>query len=63
MLPRIVDENLAEFCDVFCERGYFDLETSRKILSAAKERGMGIRMHADQLTNGGGAELAAELAR
>jgi imidazolonepropionase len=61
MLPRIADERLAEFCDVFCERGYFDLETSRKILSAAREHGMGIRMHADQLTNGGGAELAAEL--
>lgn len=61
MLPRIADERLAEFCDVFCERGYFDVETSRKVLSAAKERGMAIRMHADQLTNGGGAELAAEL--
>jgi imidazolonepropionase len=61
MLPRIAEERLAEFCDVFCERGYFDVETSRKILSAAKDRGMGIRMHADQLTNGGGAELAAEL--
>jgi imidazolonepropionase len=61
MLPRIADERLAEFCDVFCEHGYFDVQTSRKILSEAKERGMGIRMHADQLTNGGGAELAAEL--
>jgi len=61
MLPRIVNERLAEFCDVFCERGYFDFETSRKVVSAAKERGMGIRMHADQLTNGGGAALAAEL--
>lgn len=61
MLPRIVDERLAEFCDVFCERGYFDVETSRKVLSAARERGLGLRMHADQLTNGGGAELAAEL--
>jgi len=61
MLPRIAHERLAEFCDVFCERGYFDLETSRKVLSAARERGMGIRMHADQLTNGPGAELAAEL--
>ncbi len=61
MLPRIAEERLAEFCDVFCEQGYFDLETSRKVLSAAKERGLGIRMHADQLTNGGGAELAAEL--
>ena len=61
MLPRIADEGLAEFCDIFCERGYFDVVTSRKVLSAARERGLGIRMHADQLTNGGGAELAAEL--
>lgn len=61
MLPRIADEGLVEFCDVFCERGYFDLETSRKILGAARERGLGLRVHADQLTNGGGAELAAEL--
>jgi imidazolonepropionase len=61
MLPRIAEERLAEFCDVFCERGYFDIETSRKVLSAARERGLGIRIHADQLTNGGGAELAAEL--
>ena len=61
MLPRVVDEQLAEFCDAFCERGYFVVEASRKILSAARERGLGIRMHADQLTNGGGAELAAEL--
>jgi imidazolonepropionase len=61
MLPRISDERLAEFCDVFCERGYFGVETSRRVLSAARDRGMGIRMHADQLTSGGGAELAAEL--
>lgn len=61
MLPRIAEEQLAEFCDVFCERGYFDIDTSRKILNAARERGLGIRMHADQLTNSGGAALAAEL--
>ena len=61
MLPRIADERLAEFCDIFCEHGYFDLATSRKILRAASDRGMEIRMHADQLTNGGGAALAAEL--
>jgi imidazolonepropionase len=61
MLPQIAHERLAEFCDVFCEHGYFDVETSRKVLSAARERGLGLRMHADQLTNGGGAELAAEL--
>ncbi|PYJ07259.1 MAG: imidazolonepropionase [Verrucomicrobia bacterium] len=61
MLPRVADEGLAEFCDVFCENGYFDVATSRKILTAAKARGLDIRIHADQLTNGGGAELAAEL--
>ena len=61
MLPRVAKEKLAEFCDVFCERGYFDVETSRAILSAAKRHGLGLRIHADQLTNGGGAELAAEL--
>jgi imidazolonepropionase len=61
MLPRIAGEGLAEFCDIFCERGYFDIETSRRVLNAARDRGLGIRMHADQLTNSGGAELAAEL--
>ena len=61
MLPAIAEERLAEFCDVFCERGYFDVETSRRVLSAAKERGFGIRIHADQLTDGGGAGLAADL--
>jgi len=61
MLPRVAKENLAEFCDVFCERGYFDLEQAREILVAAKKRGLKLRMHADQITNSGGAKLAAEL--
>jgi imidazolonepropionase len=61
MLPRVAKENLAEFCDVFCERGYFDLDQSREILIAAKKLGLNLRMHADQLTNSGGAKLAAEL--
>jgi imidazolonepropionase len=61
MLPRVAKENLAEFCDVFCERGYFDLEQAREILVAAKKLGLKLRMHADQLTNSGGAKLAAEL--
>lgn len=61
MLPRVAAEKLAEFCDVFCERGYFDLETSRRILTAAKAFGLSSRMHADQLTNSGAAQLAAEL--
>jgi imidazolonepropionase len=61
MLPRVASENLAEFCDVFCEHGYFDVEQSRKILSAAKKLGLKLRIHADQLSNSGGAKLAGEL--
>src|SRR5213079_3396119 len=61
MLPRVAKEKLAEFCDVFCERGYFDIEESRKILSAAKKLGLKLRGHVDQLTNSGGAKLMAEL--
>jgi imidazolonepropionase len=52
---------LAEFCDVFCERGYFDVDQSRKVLSAAKKLGLGLRGHVDQLTNSGGARLMAEM--
>ena len=61
MLPRVAKEKLAEFCDVFCERGYFDIEQSRKILTAAKKLGLKLRGHVDQLTNSGGAKLMAEL--
>src|SRR6202023_2432085 len=61
MLPRVAKEKLAEFCDVFCERGYFDIEQSRRILSAAKKLGLKLRGHVDQLTNSGGAKLMAEL--
>src|SRR5437588_2838733 len=61
MLPRVVEEQLAESCDVFCERGYFDLTESEKILKAAQDGGLRVRMHVDQLTNSGGAFLAARL--
>src|SRR5919107_2844916 len=61
MLPRIVGEGLAEFCDVFCEERVFTVEESRRVLEAARARGLGLRVHADQLTRGGGALLAAEL--
>jgi imidazolonepropionase len=60
MLPRVASEKLAEFCDVFCERGYFDVEQSREILTAAKKLGLKLRIHADQLTNSGAAKLASE---
>jgi len=61
MLRRIARERLAEFCDVFCERGYFDIKQSRRILTAAKKLGLKLRIHLDQLSNLGGAKLAAEL--
>ena len=61
MLPRVASEKLAEFCDVFCERGYFDIEQSREILTAAKKLGLKLRVHADQLTNSGAAKLASEV--
>jgi len=61
MLPVIAEERLAEFCDVFCERNYFSVEQARKVLTAADHMGLRGRIHADQLTNGGGAELAAEV--
>ena len=61
MLPRIVGEGLAEYCDVFCEEKVFGPEETRRILSAARRAGLGLRVHADQLSLSGGAVLAAEL--
>ncbi|HEX8560488.1 MAG TPA: imidazolonepropionase [Pyrinomonadaceae bacterium] len=61
MLPRVAAEGLAEFCDVFCEERVFTLEESRRVLEAARALGLGLRVHADQLTRGGGALLAASL--
>ena len=61
MLPRVASEKLAEFCDVFCEQGYFDIEQSRQVLNAARKVGLKLRIHADQLSNFGAVKLAAEL--
>jgi imidazolonepropionase len=61
MLPRVAQEKLAEFCDVFCEGGYFEIEQSRRILSVAMKLGLKLRGHVDQLSNCGGARLMAEL--
>ncbi len=61
MLPRVAAEKLAEFCDVFCEEAVFTTDESRNILSAARYHGLGLRIHADQLSLSGGAKLAAEL--
>lgn len=61
MLPRVAEQKLAEFCDVFCEENVFTPDESWRILSAARCHGLGLRIHADQLSLGGGAKLAAEL--
>lgn len=61
MIPRVAQEGLAQFCDVFCDNGYFSVEESRTILQAAKQAGLGLRVHADELGHSGGARLAAEL--
>lgn len=61
MLPGVVKEGLADFCDVFCEEGVFSIDESRQILEAAKSLGLGLRMHADEFQPIGGAQLAAEL--
>ena len=61
MIPRVAEKRLAEFCDVFCEEKAFNLEESKKILETGKRYGLKPKIHADQLSSGGGAELAAEV--
>ena len=61
MLPRVAEERLAEYCDVFCEEDVFTTDETWEILSAARCHGLGLRVHADQLSLCGGAKLAAEL--
>jgi len=61
MLPRVAEEELAEFCDVFCEHGVFTVEQSRRILLEGKRNGMIPKIHADEIESLGGAELAGEL--
>jgi len=61
MLPRVASEGLARYADIFCESHVFTVDESRRILTRAKELGLGLRLHADQLTLCGGGELAAEL--
>ncbi|WP_297676734.1 imidazolonepropionase [uncultured Bacteroides sp.] len=62
VLPHVAKDGLAEFCDVFCEQGVFSVEQSRRLLLAAREYGLRLKLHADEIVPLGGAELAAELA-
>jgi imidazolonepropionase len=61
MLPDVANENLAEFCDVFCDRGAFSLVQSRRILGEAQAHGLTPRLHAEQLSHTGATQLAVEL--
>jgi imidazolonepropionase len=61
MLPAIAREQLAEYADVFCEPHIFDTETAFRVMTAASKLGFGLRMHVDQLSLSGGAQLAARL--
>jgi imidazolonepropionase len=61
MIPAVAAERLAVFCDVFMEPGVFTAEQTRRVLQAGLQHGLVPRMHADELENSGGAELAAEL--
>lgn len=61
MLPLVREGKLADFCDVFCEKGVFSIEQSRRLLKAASEQGLLLKLHADEIVPLGGAELAAEL--
>ncbi len=60
MIPKVAERNLAVFCDVFCEKGVFSTKQTRIILQTAQAYGMKLKIHADELSNTGGAELAAE---
>ena len=62
VMPEVKERDLAKFCDIFTEKGVFDIPQSRRFLKAARDMGFGVRMHADELFEGfGGAELAAEM--
>ncbi len=61
MIPRVAEGNLADFCDIFVEESAFTIDEARKILLNGKEYGLRPKLHADQLSSGRGAELAAEV--
>ena len=57
LIPEVAENGLAEFCDVFCERGAFSVEDSRRVLEAGKKRGLVPRVHAEQLSNTGATQM------
>jgi imidazolonepropionase len=61
LIPAVAQAKLAEYCDIFCETHVFSVSEARQILTVAQQHGLQLRLHADQLTLNGGAQLAAEL--
>lgn len=61
MIPKVAQMDLAHFCDVFCEEGVFSVDQTRRILQSAKDSGLKLKLHADEIVSLGGAELAAEM--
>lgn len=61
MLPAVLDQGIAKFCDVFCEKDVFSIAQTRRILQAANNSGLKLKIHADEINDLGGAGLAAEL--
>jgi imidazolonepropionase len=61
LIPEVAAEKLAIYCDVFCDEHAFTVDETRAVLTAARENGFGLRVHADQFSSGTGAALAAEL--
>jgi imidazolonepropionase len=61
MIPAVAAEGLAEFCDVFCDEGFFTLDDAETVLAAARDAGLQLRIHADQLVRTGATELAVRL--
>jgi imidazolonepropionase len=61
VMAEVAERRLAEFCDIFCEKNVFSVDQSRRLLARAKDMGLKLKVHADEIVQLGGAELAAEL--
>lgn len=61
VMPRVAERELAHYCDVFCEKNVFSISQSRRLLTKAGDMGFNVKLHADEIVQLGGAELAAEL--
>ncbi len=61
MIPQVAEQNLAEFCDVFCEEGYFSIQQTKKIFESALEFNLKLKIHADEFVDNGAASLAVDM--